>query len=256
MGKAQIESAAVDVESRAEVLLRHRRALDVPARPPAAPGRLPPGVLVRLRALPQREVPRILLERSGLLRRHVFRARAREPPVVAEARHPEVHVAPRLVGEPAGDELAGERDDLRDALGGERLDVGAAEAEPVGVLDVPAGGPARQLGATDPEPPRRVVDLVVDVGDVLGERHPVAAELEPALEPHRQDEGTGIADVDALVHGRPAEVHADRARRRREIVRPAGVRVVELDQDPATGGRPCSTGSRCARPRPRCGRPP
>ena len=256
VGEAQIESAAVDVEPHAQVLFRHRRALDVPARPPPPPGRIPPSVLGRLPGLPQREVPRILLERSGLLYRHVLGARAREPTVVPEARHAEVHVAPRFVGEPAGDELPGERDDVRDGLGGERLDIGTAEAEAVGVLHIPAGGPAGELDAADPEPPRGVVDLVVDVGDVLHERHPVAAELEPPAEPHRQDEGAGIADVDALVHGRAAEVHADRARRGREIVLPPRVRVVQLDQGSARAGRPCSAGSRYARPRPRCGLPP
>jgi hypothetical protein len=121
-------------------------------------------------------------------------------------------------------------DDLPDGFGGERLHVGTAETQAVRVLDVPARGPAGELGAADAEGPRRIVDLVVDVGDVLGELHGVPAALEPALEPHRQHEGARIADVDALVHRRPTEVHADRARRGREIVLPPRLRVVEPDR--------------------------
>ena len=180
--------------------------------------------------LPEGEVARVLLDLSGLLRHHLLEARTREPTVLGESRHTEIHVAFRFVGEPAGDQLLGEGDDLPDGLGGERLDVGTAEAQAVRVLDVPAGGPAGELGTADAEGPRGIVDLVVDVGDVLGELHGVPAVLEPALEPHRQHEGAGIADVNALVHRRPAEVHADRARRGREIVLPPRVRVVEPDR--------------------------
>src|SRR4029077_1650325 len=67
----EVESAAVNLEARTEVLLRHRGALDVPARPDAAPRRLPPGVLARLVRLPEREVARILLERVRLLILHL-----------------------------------------------------------------------------------------------------------------------------------------------------------------------------------------
>ena len=63
MREHQIEPAAVDLEHGPEKLLRHHRALDVPARAAAAPGRLPPGVLARLVGLPEREVARILLAR-------------------------------------------------------------------------------------------------------------------------------------------------------------------------------------------------
>src|SRR6185295_10973051 len=62
----QVEAAAVDVEILAELRARHRRALDVPARPPAAPGRIPRGVLVRLVRLPEREVERRPLALAGL----------------------------------------------------------------------------------------------------------------------------------------------------------------------------------------------
>ena len=56
----EIESASVDVEMRAEVLLRHRRALDMPARATRPPGCLPLR-LAGLRALPHGEVTRVAL---------------------------------------------------------------------------------------------------------------------------------------------------------------------------------------------------
>src|SRR5262249_54630724 len=59
----EVEAAAVDLEDRPERVLGHHRALDVPTRPTAAPGRVPGGVLTGLVRLPQREIPSVLLER-------------------------------------------------------------------------------------------------------------------------------------------------------------------------------------------------
>src|SRR4029077_18886651 len=61
----EVEPAAVDLERRAEDLLGHHGALDVPTRAAAPPRRLPRRVLrLRLVRLPQREVARVLLERA------------------------------------------------------------------------------------------------------------------------------------------------------------------------------------------------
>src|SRR4029453_14571778 len=53
----------VDVEPVAEVLHRHRRALDVPAGEPVAPRARPRQGPVRPRLLPEREVLRVSLRR-------------------------------------------------------------------------------------------------------------------------------------------------------------------------------------------------
>ena len=66
VGEDQVRAAAVDLEVEPEQLLGHRRALDVPARPAAAPGRLPGRVLARLLRLPQREVERVPLALGAL----------------------------------------------------------------------------------------------------------------------------------------------------------------------------------------------
>ena len=98
MRETEVDAPAVDLEDRAEKLLGHRRALDVPARPPEAPGRGPGGVLVRLRRLPEGEVALVVLQVAGLLGDHVLDPGTRELPVVRVARDAEVDVALRLVG--------------------------------------------------------------------------------------------------------------------------------------------------------------
>ena len=54
-------------------------------------------------------------------------------------------------------------------------------------------------------------DLVIDIGEVLGERDLVAARDEPATNHVKADERAGIADVDVVVDRGAAHVHADLA---------------------------------------------
>jgi len=62
------------------------------------------------------------------------------------------------------------------------------------------GSAALLVGALD--------DLVIDIGEVLGERDLVAARDEPATNHVKADERAGIADVDIIVNGRAADVDA------------------------------------------------
>ena len=217
----------MDLEHRAEQLLGHRRAFDVPPRAAGAPRGGPRRVLVRLRRLPEGEIALVFLQVARLLGDHVLELRARELPVVGVGGDAKVDVAPRLVREPAFDQLLDQRDDLRNRLAGERLVVGAAQAEVVGVVEVPLRGCGRQLLASDPPLLGRLVDLVVDVRDVLDECHVVALVLEPALQPEEDDVRPRVSNVDPLIDGRPAHVRADRARRRRQLFLPAREGVVE-----------------------------
>jgi hypothetical protein len=57
MREDQVAPAEMEVERLAQVRAAHRRAFDMPARPPRAPGTVP-GRLARLGRLPQREVER------------------------------------------------------------------------------------------------------------------------------------------------------------------------------------------------------
>ena len=86
----------------------------------------------------------------------------------------------------------------RDRLGRERLVVGTAEPEPVGVGAVGGGHLPRQLlRSRTPALARGDVDLVVDVGDVLDQRDVVALVLEQPLEQREDHERPRVADVDA-----------------------------------------------------------
>ena len=71
-------------------------------------------------------------------------------PYSGKRRDAEVDVAAGLVREAVLDELLDQRDDLRDRLGRVRLDVGPAEAEAVGVLDVPVAPPRAASSALAP----------------------------------------------------------------------------------------------------------
>ena len=66
VGEQQVAAAAVDLDLEPEHFLGHRRALDVPARPPRSPGRVPGGVLALLQPLPEREIERIALAPGAL----------------------------------------------------------------------------------------------------------------------------------------------------------------------------------------------
>src|SRR5439155_12533850 len=109
------------------------------------------------------------------------------------------------------DQLADQGDDLGQRLGGTRLDVGPPQAQFVRVGDVGVGHLAGQVVGMDAPLPGRLVDLVVDVGDVLDQLHRLPAPLEVALHQLEDDVGPGVANVDAVVHGRAADVHADTA---------------------------------------------
>src|SRR5262249_28502328 len=98
VGKDQVLPAAMHVEGRAQVLLAHRRALDVPARAARAPGAVPGDRrrLARLRRLPEGEVERIALLLAGLdarARAQILQVPFGQLPVPRERAYREIHVA-------------------------------------------------------------------------------------------------------------------------------------------------------------------
>ena len=112
-----------------------------------------------------------------------------------------------------------------DRLAGQRLVVGPAEPQRVGVGDVGGGhlrAPARRWPTRRA---RRGVDLVVDVGDVVTSVDAVALVLEEPLEQREDDERPRVADVDPAVDGRPAGVDAHAAAGRGSSGRSWPVRV-------------------------------
>jgi hypothetical protein len=166
-----------------------------------------------------------------------------EPSVPRKTRDAKIHVSIRLVCKAAGEQLLDQRDLVRNRVRSRRLEIGPAEPEPVGVLDVPTGRVRGKLGAV---PGRRVVDLVVDVRDVDRQAHLVAAEQQPAAEPHRDDERNRIADVDPRVDRRAARVDADGPGRRRQLLLRACVGVIEPHR--ASAASPLAQAPRRRRP--------
>ena len=177
----QIDAPAVNVELRAQIERRHRRALHMPPRTTRTPGGVPQR-LPRFGGLPQSEVAGVTLAVivqgvSGRLQ--IVQSLTRQLPVLGVGLHGEVDVAVHGIRPSVVDEPADEFDDLRHVPGRARLDgrrkapeclVGAAEFALVVLGNCPPG-PALGLRLRD--------DLVVDVGHVAAQGHGVALCAQP-----------------------------------------------------------------------------
>ena len=217
-----VVAAGVDVEALAEVLHRHRRALDVPAREAIAPRGGPfQGAMVAGR-LPQREVLRMALVRVGdrlpcRAARRACRAccrRASRSRGTSRRRSRRCRSAtyawPRL------DQALDDGDHLGDVLGRPRVEVGALDPQEVRVLQErsctsprsPSRRGPRGFGELHlvPAGVRDLVGHVSDVGDVHDPADVEALVPERAAQRVGQHERAHVADVDVPVHGRPAGV--------------------------------------------------
>ena len=210
VGEHQVLAAAVDVDGLAQVLHTHGGALDVPAGAALAERRLPVG-LAGLSGLPQREVHRMLLVLVHLDARaslQILQVLAGELAVAAKGLGVKVDAVAALIGQALVHQLLHQRDDLGDVLGGLGVDGGLAHAQRLDVLEVLGDkalaqlldGGALLVGAVD--------HLVVDVGEVLHERHVVAAPLQVPAQHVEHDERTRVADVNVVVDRRAAGVDA------------------------------------------------
>jgi len=219
MREHQVSAAAMDVEGKPQVLARHGRALDVPARTPLAPGGIPRR-LAGLGRLPQREIERVALARLKALaigaklavaRFHLVDVATRKLTVGGIRAHAEVHIAFDLVGVTVIDELLNKRDHVGNLACGARAHVGVEHAGRVHVVDERLGVLSGNLCSTSALFTCAFDDLVVDVGDILHKRHVEAAPDEVAANHVEADKRARVTDVDAVVHGRAADVHADLA---------------------------------------------
>jgi hypothetical protein len=212
----QVGAAAMDVESLAQVALRHGRALEVPAGSPRAP-RAVPRRLARLGSLPEREVVNVLLVGIDLLaRRHVVEPLMRQLAVLREAPHAEVDAAvAHRVGEVLRDQPLDQGDHVVDVLGRARLVRRPQALEPRGVLAEGGDLTLRQRARGQALLSRTPDDLVVDVGEVANERDGRSACAQVAAEDVHGDERPGVADVRARVDRDAAPVDADPPRRAR-----------------------------------------
>ena len=211
MRELEVHAAAVKVEVRSQQARGHRRALDVPPRPALAPGRRPVG-LAGLGPLPQHEIQRIEL---GLVDLHpragpqIVDSLARQPPVVRKLPHRVHHVAVRGdVGETFVDQRLRHRDDGAYEIGGARLQIRFLQAQRDAILVHRRGVPCGELAPILAVLRGPLDDLVVDIGDVADERDLVA--LRPQIPLHQVEhrQHARMADVEVVVHGDAAHVHA------------------------------------------------
>ena len=228
VGESQIGAARVDIEALAQILHRHRGALDVPAREPLAPRARPFHDAAGTRGLPQREVgrmslPWIRLEIAVSLTEFV-QCVARQLAVPVEARDV---VVDRPVVDHVGvtrvDEHGGQLDHLLDVLGRLRIAVGRPDPERRRVLEHRVRVFLRDLGRRQSLVLHGELHLVdglgggfvghvSDVGDVHDLRHPQPLELERATDQVVEHEASEVPQMGVAIHRRTAGIHRDVAR--------------------------------------------
>ncbi len=213
MREHQVFAAGVQVERGAEILHRHRRALDVPAGT-SWPERRLPMRLAGFGRFPEREIAGLfLVETVGVHTRAIFymgEVLLRELAVGRKLGH--AVVAGAIVGAVGHALLRQLGDELGHILymfGGAGDDLWLFEVEIGGVLEESGLVLAGVVGDALATLFRALDDAVVHVGDV----HDVA-QFEPLLAQGAAqdvdgDEGAEIADVGEVVDGGSAGVHAD-----------------------------------------------
>ena len=139
---------------------------------------------------------------------HLAQVSLRQAAVVFVTRYIEQYVAFRLIGMAAVDQRLDHFDHFSDMLRGKWLDVRRQHPERAHVvvvsLDVFRGNLVDRL----PGLYRHLVDLVIDIRDVAGERKFVAPPEHPCQQ-IEYDGRTGVADMGIVVDGRTAQVHRD-----------------------------------------------
>ena len=238
-------AAAVDVEEVAQVFLRHRRALDVPAREALAPGAVPfhLPLLARRREFPEREVGRVALfpEVDALARLEPLHIEPGEVAIVLLLRGVEVDAVGGLVRVAVLLDVGDECDLLPDVVGRLAQNGGVFDVEPLHVGEECVGVELRDLPGGLAGPPGALFHLVLagigigremaDIGDVhhVPDRIPVPFENAPqCVHEHERAE---IADVLVVVDGRPARVDADLAAGMQGHERAQRARVVVVESE-------------------------
>ena len=238
-----IFTTAMNVKVFAKILVRHRRAFDMPARKATSPRRIPfhLAIVFGCRKLPQCVVGGVLFftqinPRTGLQSSDV------EPPQMAVTRllrGVEVNAVARLVGVSLLFYFPDEVDLLGDAVGGLAQRGRKLDAQRLQItnerLGIQRGDVPRALSRA----PRTLLHFVfavvaigyqmADIGDVHDVVNAVAVQLQHTLQPILEQKGAVVANVLIVVHRRPAGVEPHLARfQRREFALRARPGVIEL----------------------------
>src|SRR5438094_2350027 len=232
MRELQVLPATVNVEMRSQQFGAHRRALDMPARTPVAPRRLPEG-LALLSALPQDEIERIALggiDLDPLPGTQIFERFPRELAVTWKLPDREVHVAAfRAIGDAPLLQSPDQLQHLVDVVRCARLDIGRLRCEQRRVfvrISYKAFGQSRN-GLTSLR--RAADDLVVDIGNIAHISQRIAACTQPALYYVEHDHHSRMPEMAEVVRRDPAHVHPHPRRiEGNERFLPAAEAVVEF----------------------------
>ena len=214
MREDQITAAAVEVKRLTEILHRHRRALDVPARASFPPRAVPRG-LARLCRLPQSEVHRMMLRLVDLDARtclHVIKTASAEASVRSKCLNAVVDVAClRNVGIAALDQRLDHVDDVVHRLGDARKYISTMHIQRIHRRKVGGDIAVRDLLPRHALAVRRIDDLIVHVGEVLDVAHAIALVCEIAPNDIPRHKGSCISDVRVIIGSDTAAVNADLA---------------------------------------------
>src|SRR5690606_14631362 len=130
MRELQVDAAAMNVDSLAQMLLDHGRAFDMPAGTTPAPGALP-ARLIRRGGPPQHEIRRVLLvwrDFDARARDHLISVTAGKTAISGITRHIKKNMAIRRIGMASLDQSLHHRDHLGNGLRRLGLDVGPKHA--------------------------------------------------------------------------------------------------------------------------------
>ena len=210
-----VHPAGVQVEGLAQILHAHGRALDVPARPAAAPRGVPPHVAILLiPGLPQGEVGHVVLLVFVLghpgARLHARFVQAGQAAVGREGIDPVVdRLVLGLIGMTLGHQGLNQGDHLRDVVGGRGIAVGRGDIQGLEVgeegLDVGPGVVLQRLLLLQRAPD----GFVIHIGQVHDLVHVVARKFQVAVHQVLEHIGPVVAHVGEVVNGGPAGVEAD-----------------------------------------------
>ena len=204
----------MDVDGGAQVAVDHRAALGVPAGAAFSPRRRPAG-LAGLGGLPQGKVKGVALlvvDLDTLAGAQLVKVAARQDAVVVVRAHREVHVARRHgIGKALLDKKLNHLLHGLDLARGAGANVGVKDAKAVHLLDEGVGELLGNRGGRGALLVGAVDDLVIDVGEVLGKGDLIALVHEVTADHVKREERAGVADVDLVVDGGAAHVHADLA---------------------------------------------
>ena len=226
----QVHPAAVQVNLFSQVANRHRRALNVPARPTRPPRTLPLR-LTRLRPFPQGEVHRVFFldpDIRRLRRDHVIQRTPRQLPVARHLPHPEIHIAAGRIRHPLLDQSTDQIQHLRDLFRRPRMHIRRSNPQLTPLTHERRNLPLRQLRDRDPLLRRPSDQLVVHIREVVDQSNPPTPPLQEPTQRVENDDRHRMTQMSIVIRRDPADIHRDRIIQRRECLFPTSQRVVQL----------------------------